>query len=248
MDYESLKVKGGMGVRNEDLRPNFGTFEEWEKVQDRKEARATATRLDELYREILPNDRPTLHRHYTDAEVQYSYFNSPCVTDPSPSLLDVTDLLIIIQAKVRAAYHRSAPYTAKDKFVQSYLTRNLLFKLKPTSVVAIAVRNTVALTDFILWQHLFILETQIKKLRQGMRAEYSVRLLRGSLSERRNRAVLVYQCSKSEKLGNGDKFDRYTACFFDISPVIEHTGDNTRSRETITIMDDARMPKNTGRH
>ena len=182
------------------------------------------------------------------SQLQYSYFNSPCVTDPSPSLLDVTDLLIIIQAKVRAAYHRPAPYTAKDKFVQSYLTRNLLIKLKPPSVGAIAIRNTDALTDFILWQNLFSLETQIKSLRQAVRPEYRVRLLRECLSERRNRAVLVYQCSKSEELGHGDKFDRYTACTFDILPVIEHTDDNTRSRQTITIMDDARMPENTGHH
>jgi hypothetical protein len=249
MKRNQAKGKRWAEPRNEEWRPHFDTFEEWGEVQDRKEARATATRLNDLYREILSNERPTLHRHYTDAECQYSYFNNPCVTDTSPSLLDVTDLLITIQAKVRADYHRSAPYTAKDKFVQSYLTRNMLFKLKPNSMVALAIRNTDALTDFVLWQTLFCLECQrAHHMRQGMRAGDLLPLIRKPFSELRNRDILVYHCSKTDDLGHGDKVGPYCACFFDILPDIEHTDDHTRSRETITIMDDARIPENTGNH
>ena len=86
------------------------------------------------------------------------------MTDPSRSLFDVTDLLLAIQAKVRATYHSSGTPTTKDKWIQSYLTRNLLFELKQNSMSVLAVRNVEALHDFFLWQTLFSLETKLRKM------------------------------------------------------------------------------------
>ena len=138
------------------------------------------------------------------------------------NLLDVTDLLIAIQTKVQATHHRSPPYTQKDRFIQAYFMRELLFELKQNRQQTIVVRNTEALADFFLWQTLCSLESHLNRLkREDSITTDPVPFMGSELSARRNKALFVYEWDESAPFG----FDR-SLYALDILHVTEHVAEH----------------------